>query len=154
MLDPRCIYQNSFFAKCTQLACLLSFASLFDNKCRNRVDKFCIVRYDTNPRWFSRSLSNDFFGGVWTPGQALAGSRDFKSAKIPGFLKLKSRDFLGSIVTMFCYAKNRQKRKHCFLLFINPILKNPGIPRFGKIPSWKIPGLKILIPPGPESGLY
>ena len=26
--------------------------------------------------------------------QALAGSRDFESAKIPGFLKLKSRDFL------------------------------------------------------------
>ena len=33
--------------------------------------------------------------------QALAGSRDFTSTKIPGFLKLKSRDFSGSIVTMF-----------------------------------------------------
>ena len=28
MLDPRCIYRKSIFAKCTRLACLLSFASL------------------------------------------------------------------------------------------------------------------------------
>ena len=30
MLDPKCIYRKSIFAKCTRLACLLSFASLFD----------------------------------------------------------------------------------------------------------------------------
>ena len=29
MLDPKCIYQKSIFAKCTQLAWLLSFVSLF-----------------------------------------------------------------------------------------------------------------------------
>ena len=29
MLYPKCIYQKSTFAKCTRLACLLSFASLF-----------------------------------------------------------------------------------------------------------------------------
>ena len=29
MLDPKCIYRKSIFAKCTRLACLLSFASLF-----------------------------------------------------------------------------------------------------------------------------
>ena len=29
MLDPKCIYQKIIFAKCTRLACLLSFASLF-----------------------------------------------------------------------------------------------------------------------------
>ena len=29
MLHPKCIYQKSIFAKCTQLACLLSFASIF-----------------------------------------------------------------------------------------------------------------------------
>ena len=28
MLDPKCIYGKSIFAKCTRLACLLSFASL------------------------------------------------------------------------------------------------------------------------------
>ena len=32
---------------------------------------------------------------------------------------------------------------------VNPVPKNPGIPGFGKIPSRKIPGLKILIPLGP-----
>ena len=31
MLDPKCIYQKSIFAKCTRLACLLSFASLFQH---------------------------------------------------------------------------------------------------------------------------
>ena len=35
---------------------------------------------------------------------------------------------------------------------VNPVPKNPGIPGFGKIPSRKIPGLKILIPLGPDSG--
>ena len=30
MLDPKCIYQKSIFAKCTRLACLLSFASIFN----------------------------------------------------------------------------------------------------------------------------
>ena len=29
MLVPKCIYRKSIFAKCTRLACLLSFASLF-----------------------------------------------------------------------------------------------------------------------------
>ena len=29
MLDPKWIYRKSIFAKCTRLACLLSFASLF-----------------------------------------------------------------------------------------------------------------------------
>ena len=29
MLDPKCIYRKSIFAKCTRLACLLSFTSLF-----------------------------------------------------------------------------------------------------------------------------
>ena len=29
MLIPKCIYPKSIFAKCTRLACLLSFASLF-----------------------------------------------------------------------------------------------------------------------------
>ena len=29
MLDPKCIYRKSIFAKCTRLACLLSFVSLF-----------------------------------------------------------------------------------------------------------------------------
>ena len=29
MLDPKCIFRKSIFAKCTRLACLLSFASLF-----------------------------------------------------------------------------------------------------------------------------
>ena len=29
MLDPKCIYRKSIFEKCTRLACLLSFASLF-----------------------------------------------------------------------------------------------------------------------------
>ena len=29
MLDPKCIYRKRIFAKCTRLACLLSFASLF-----------------------------------------------------------------------------------------------------------------------------
>ena len=29
MLDPKCIYGKSIFAKCTRLGCLLSFASLF-----------------------------------------------------------------------------------------------------------------------------
>ena len=28
MLDPKCIYRKSIFAKCTRLVCLLSFASL------------------------------------------------------------------------------------------------------------------------------
>ena len=32
----------------------------------------------------------------------------------------------------------------------NPVPKNPGIPGFGKIPSRKIPGLKFLIPLGPD----
>ena len=32
MLDPKCIYQKSIFAKCIRLACLLSFASLFCNR--------------------------------------------------------------------------------------------------------------------------
>ena len=36
--------------------------------------------------------------GAW---QALAGSRDLQSAKIPGFSKLKSRDFSGFFVAMF-----------------------------------------------------
>jgi len=34
----------------------------------------------------------------------------------------------------------------------NPVPKNPGIPGFGKIPSRKIPGLKFLIPLGPDRG--
>ena len=85
----------------------------------------------------------------------ILGSRDFMSAKIPGFLELKSRDLSGYIVTMFwtphSHAKNRQHWQKYFLLFIrvNPVPKNPGIPGFGKIPSRKIPGLKILIPLGP-----
>ena len=29
MLDPKCIYRKSIFAKCAWLACLLSFSSLF-----------------------------------------------------------------------------------------------------------------------------
>ena len=29
MLDPKCIYRKSIIAKCTRLACLLSFGSLF-----------------------------------------------------------------------------------------------------------------------------
>ena len=29
MLVPKCIYPKSIFSKCTRLACLLSFASLF-----------------------------------------------------------------------------------------------------------------------------
>ena len=49
------------------------------------------------------------------------------------------------------YAKNRQNCQNFFSLFIriNPIPKNPGIPGFGKIPSRKILGLKILILLGP-----
>ena len=49
------------------------------------------------------------------------------------------------------YAQNRQNWQKYFSLFIrvNPVPKNPGIPGFGKIPSRKIPGLKILIPLGP-----
>ena len=42
--------------------------------------------------------------GYASPGQALAGyqeSRDFKSAKIEGILKLKSLEFSGFFVTMF-----------------------------------------------------
>ena len=35
---------------------------------------------------------------------------------------------------------------------LNPVPENPGIPGFGKIPSRKIPGLKILIPLGPGDG--
>ena len=31
MLDPKCIHRKSIFAKCTRLACLLSFASLFND---------------------------------------------------------------------------------------------------------------------------
>ena len=33
MLVPKCIYPNNIFAKCTRLACLLSFGSLFDRSC-------------------------------------------------------------------------------------------------------------------------
>ena len=38
----------------------------------------------------------------------------------------------------------------------NPVLKNPGIPEFGKIPSRKILGFKFLIPLGPayEDGAW
>ena len=80
-------------------------------------------------------------------GQALAGSRDFKSAKIPGFLNLKSRDFLtlcfGLLGTLF--------RQKSFSLFIR-VIPSRKIPGFGQIPSRKIPGLKILIPLGPDDG--
>ena len=31
MLVPKCIYPKSIFEKCTRLACLLSFASLFSD---------------------------------------------------------------------------------------------------------------------------
>ena len=50
------------------------------------------------------------------------------------------------------YAKNRQNCQTNFPLFIrvNPVPNNPGIPGFGKIPSRKIPGLKFLIPLGPD----
>ena len=41
----------------------------------------------------------------------IPGSRDFKSAKIPGFLKLKSRDFSGFFVTMFWTPWNALKPK-------------------------------------------
>ena len=51
------------------------------------------------------------FGARGSLDQALAGSRDFKSAKIPGFLKLKSRDFLGFFVTMFMTPWNALKPK-------------------------------------------
>ena len=61
-------------------------------------------------------------------GRALAGSRDFKSAKIPGFLKLKSRDFSGFFVTMFWTPWNALKPK------IAKIAKNLFI--FSALPSF------------------
>ena len=38
MLDPKCIYRKSIFAKCTRLACLLSFARLL----KYSVQKLCL----------------------------------------------------------------------------------------------------------------
>ena len=98
---------------------------------------------------------------LWTSTleQALAGSRDSGILSQP-----KSRDFWNwnpGIFGIFChyaldllersYAKNRRNCQRSCSLFIrvNPVPKNPGIPGFGKIPSRKIPGLKILIPLGP-----
>ena len=40
MLVPKCIYPKSIFAKCTRLACLLSFASLFTFRSRPRAPEF------------------------------------------------------------------------------------------------------------------
>ena len=45
MLDPKCIYRKSIFAKYTRLACLLSFASLFFTL---SVTKFFLI----STRWF------------------------------------------------------------------------------------------------------
>ena len=48
---------------------------------------------------------------VQSCGQALAGSRDFKSAKIPGFFRLKSQNCSGFFVTMFWTPWNALKPK-------------------------------------------
>ena len=98
---------------------------------------------------------NDLVNGhPWYQEQALAGSRDFTSAKIPGFFGIYCHYVLDPLERS--YAKNRQNWQKYFSLFIriNPVPKNPGIPGFGKIPSRKIPGLKILIPlePGIDYG--
>ena len=67
-------------------------------------------------------------------GQALAGSRDFKSAKISGFLKLKSRDFSGFLSPCFgppgtlLRQKSPKLPKICLTFYKgNPVPKNPGI---------------------------
>ena len=46
MLDPKCIYRKSIFAKCTRLACLLSFASLFKSnpKKKHLSSRSCDIR--------------------------------------------------------------------------------------------------------------
>ena len=44
MLDPKCIYRKSIFAKCTRLACLLSFASLFLEKSESKFVSTLSVR--------------------------------------------------------------------------------------------------------------
>ena len=71
------------------------------------------------------------------------------------FFSLKNGNSLQIYALERSFAKNCQNCQRSFSLFImvNPVPKNPGIPGFGKIPSRKIPGLKILIPLGPAADL-
>ena len=83
------------------------------------------------------------------PGFYVSQNPGIFETAIPGFFGIYCHYVLDPLERS--YAKNRQNWQKYFSLFIrvNPVPKNPGIPGFGKIPSRKIPGLKILILLGP-----
>ena len=59
MLDPKCIYRKSIFAKCTRLACLLSFASLFKQERYKKCLHSDVGPMIENRASFSKSFKQD-----------------------------------------------------------------------------------------------
>ena len=45
---PKCVYPKCIFAKCTRLACLLSLASLFFGKAREKLQIFFCINFISN----------------------------------------------------------------------------------------------------------
>ena len=115
MLDPKCIYQKSIFAKCTRLACLLSFASLFNRSFwPKNCQKQCLPVTKSERAWIFSPL------GPWPMSNALqccssaarsseAGgdcetSRRFVLELAKGFLKQATNDMFKGL--------NGWKKKH------------------------------------------
>ena len=59
MLDPKFIYRKSVFAKCTRLACLLSFASLFYNNKLTKLGGIIVINVNNTSRKYL-SVAKEF----------------------------------------------------------------------------------------------
>ena len=131
MLDPKRIYQKSIFAKCTRLACLLSFASLFLSAQQPRnsqpspwstLDSFLDKKYffqtnficcveSTGPkqnptRW--RALVTNFHGNArWETAEQLLEPKEEESTPVPrrnidcAQFDLRREAFYNATLTLF-----------------------------------------------------
>ena len=59
MLHPKCIYRKSVFAKCTRLACLLRFASLFYNNKLTKLSGIIVINVNNTSRKYL-SVAKEF----------------------------------------------------------------------------------------------